>query len=255
MAKYPLGRYVAELHLHEVNHDIHGYTQGSGRNGSGGTEKVKILDIIIEIMKGDRDCSSSAIEVWKKILAYFWKGTKYEHILDGATYTGNMRKVFTASGLFDAVPFSMANLHKYAKPGDVLLNDSHHTGIYQGNDKVSEFLSNEFGGILNGKVGDQTGRESRVRDVSAYSKNWQWILVYNGKADRLDPMVYEMILRTNVRTGRSLLYKVVNKLEPGMKVVVTDTKTDKLGKVWGHYGRYRWFVISTKRKVRAKRIE
>lgn len=251
MAMHPnRAEVAAALHKHMVEHSTHGYTQGANRWGGSKKETVSIFGESHVIGLNDYDCSSSVITAWRSAL----KGTKAAGKLDSATYTGNMRAVFQAAG-FQVWAYNAANLAK-AKPGDVLLNDKNHTGMIQNSTQCSEFLIAEDGTIIGKIAGDQRGNESKVRPIGAYGKGWQWILHYPGFADiERKPMVYQMLLRTNVRTGRSLLYKVVNKLEPGMKVVVIDTKTDKLGKVWGHYGRYRWFVISTKRKVRAKRIE
>ena len=167
---------AAALHMHLVEHGIHGYTQGAGRWGDGsGVCKVSVDGRTYTLQRGDRDCASSAIEAWRQALV----GTAYEGALDKATYTGDMKQVFLASGLFEWVGVSKA------KVGDVYLkpktaSEWGHASICQGNGRNSEFLSNENGTSLGGRVGDQTGREGRVQNYWGFAKG---VLHYNGKAD------------------------------------------------------------------------
>lgn len=168
---------AATLHKHLCQHDWHGYTQGSGRWGDG--EGVCIVEVdgrTYEVQQGDRDCSSSIIECWRVAL----QGTEYAGVLDGATYTGNMRCVFVKSGLFEWHPMSDGYI---AQQGDIYLNERDHTAMCQSAipDVLSEFLINENGDIIGGMVGDQTGRESVVR--AYYNYPWDGILAYTGRAD------------------------------------------------------------------------
>ena len=122
---------------------------------------------------GDYDCSSSTIQAWRKALL----GTKYAGCLDGATYTGNMRSVFTKSGLFEWKPMSFL-----AEPGDLYLREDSHVAMCftQYPDVLTEFCISETGGTT-GRRGDQTGGEAAVH--SYYDYPWDGILHYNGKAD------------------------------------------------------------------------
>ena len=168
---------AALLHAHLCEHGWHGYTQGPGRWGDG--EGVCSLDIDGEtysVGQGDRDCSSSVIDCWRQAL----RGTPWEGSLDGATYTGDMRRVFVGSGLFDWRPMGDGYV---ARRGDVYLNERDHTAMCQSAepDMLSEFAINEFGGITGGQVGDQTGGESRISPY--YDYPWDGILAYNHKAD------------------------------------------------------------------------
>ena len=131
--------------------------------------------------RGDYDCSSSVITAWKMAL----QGTKYEGRLDGATYTGNMREVFVASGLFEV----WNTARTYAVRGDVYLNDANHTAMCQdggrgdgpyGKDMLSEFSWGDKGAYGN-KRGDQSGREAYVHEY--YDYPWSCTLHYNGKAN------------------------------------------------------------------------
>lgn len=164
---------AVKLMEHLCEHDWHGYTMSSpGRNGDGqGTCDVTVDGRVYRLQQGDRDCSSSTIECWRMALV----GTPYEGRLDGATYTGNMRKVFTGSGLFEWKPMSFT-----AQPGDLYLNEGSHVAMCVSTtpDLLAEFSLNENGGAYGGKVGDQTGRESRIR--AYYSYPWGGILHYKG---------------------------------------------------------------------------
>lgn len=167
---------AAALMEHLVSDPAHGYTQGSGRWGSGGYEVVEVEGTGYSVALGDRDCSSAVIDCWKTALL----GTAYQGALDGATYTGNMRSVFVGSGLFEWRPMGDGYV---AQRGDVYLNELSHTAMCVSAvpDMLAEFSINELGTITGGQVGDQTGRESRV--AGYYSFPWDGILAYNGGAD------------------------------------------------------------------------
>ena len=165
---------AATLMEHLCNHDWHGYSQ-PGRYGDGeGTCPVEVEGRTYHLEQGDRDCSSAVIECWRSALI----GTAYEGKLDGATYTGDMRSVFSASGLFDVWDTQST----VAQRGDVYLNDSDHTAMCTcaDPDLLGEFSCSENGGI-DGEVGDQTGWESSVHGY--YDYPWYCTLHYNGKAD------------------------------------------------------------------------
>lgn len=172
---------AAELHMHLVTCPKHGYSQGNARWGSGAFCKVPVGGRTYVLAGGDRDCASSAIEAWKAAL----KGTAYEGVLDKATYTGDIKDVFLASGLFSWVSTSKAEV------GDLYLRPKRdgwgHVSICQGGGKNSEFLKNENGGNVGGKVGDQTGKESLVQPYWGFADG---LLKYNGKADVISTSVY-----------------------------------------------------------------
>ena len=163
-----------------------GYTQGAGRWGSGAVEDWECQGVTGHFRVGDRDCSSSTIDCWQEAL----RGSKYEGALDGATYTGDMRRVFVGSGLFEWMPMSFI-----AQPGDLYLSEAHHVAMCQSQhpDILSEFMLNEHGTITGGKVGDQTGMESVVRGFWWPSFGWDGILHYNGKADTEDDIVDQVL--------------------------------------------------------------
>ena len=163
MLSYP--ERAAQVMEHLATCPSHGYSQYS-RWGDGGTEVVTLSDgSTVTIATGDRDCSSGVIDAW-------------EHALPGstggATYTGNMRRGFTESGCFEWHPWGDG--YK-PKRGDVYLNESHHTEMYLGGGKMGGFNISELG-TIDGAEGDQTGRESRIKDVYVYSHGWDGILTY-----------------------------------------------------------------------------
>lgn len=171
MAK--LNLIAVRLMEHLCEHDWHGYTMSNpGRNGDGeGVCPVIVDGRTYNLQQGDRDCSSSTCECWKMALA----GTPFEGKLNAAQSTHNMRKVFTGSGLFEWKPMSFV-----AQPGDLYIKEGSHVAMCVSAvpDMLAEFSLNEKGGAYGGKVGDQTGRESRIGKF--YDYPWDGILHYVG---------------------------------------------------------------------------
>lgn len=162
---------AAEIHYRMVTDPRFGYSWGERWGYYWNVWTIGLRDYIV--FAGDYDCSSSCITAWKKAL----EGTAYEGVLDGATYTGNMRSVFVGSGLFEWKPMSFI-----AEPGDLYLNEGSHVAMCQSQepDLMSEFCINEFGDVYGGERGDQTGWESAVNPYRDFADG---ILHYNGKAD------------------------------------------------------------------------
>lgn len=101
---------------------------------------------------------------------------------NGATYTGNMRSVFLRCG-FELAPVDAWDLTIGAQleAGDVLLNDSAHCAMYIGNGQLVQASANEFGGVVGGKPGDQTGTEISVKPY--YNFPWDVVLRFAGDKD------------------------------------------------------------------------
>lgn len=167
---------AAYFHKRMAEDDRFGYTQGGGRWGSGPMEAWEHDGVTGWFKVGDRDCSSSVCDCWQEAL----RGSAYEGALDGATYTGNMRAAFVGSGLFTWHPRGDGYI---AQRGDVYLNEGQHTALCQSAvpDMLTEALSNEWGGIVGGQVGDQTGNEFVYRGFWEFP--WDGTLAYNHKAD------------------------------------------------------------------------
>ena len=208
---------------------------------------------------GDYDCSSSTITAWRTAL----QGTKYAHALDDASYTGNMREVFTRSGLFEWKPMSFL-----AKPGDLYLNEQNHVAMCQTQtpDVLSEFSWGDNGAYGN-KRGDQSGQEASVHGY--YDYPWDGILHYNGKADEMEPKpagqwpddTYVVaVTKVGIRSRRSTASTLCCTAAKGARLKLRDLKANKAGNVWGqvasgdHSGRY-VMVYSAAKKVNRMKLE
>lgn len=131
--------------------------------------------------KGDYDCSSAVITAWETA------GVPVKS--NGATYTGNMYKVFTKYGFKDVT--SKVNLATGAglKRADVLLNHVHHVAMYCGAGYEVEASINERGTAKYGQPGDQTGREILRRTYRNYP--WDCVLRYEAADELVDEIVIE----------------------------------------------------------------
>lgn len=120
----------------------------------------------------DYDCSSFVITVVENAgIPVKSKG--------GATYTGNMLSAFKKFGFIDVT--HRVNLATGAGliRGDILLNTAHHTEIYIGNGmNVGSHISEN--GTINGKTGDQTGKEICTNHY--YNYPWTNVLRYTAEA-------------------------------------------------------------------------
>lgn len=201
-------------------------------------EKWTVEGLTFTINVGDYDCSSSTITAWRKALT----GTKWEHALDDASYTGNMKDVFLASGLFEWKPMSFI-----ASPGDLYLNEENHVAMCQQQvpDELSEFSWGDNGAYGN-KRGDQSGFESRVNPF--YDYPWDGILHYNGKADTVTTTwkdgTYTATANLNIREKRKGASALVCVVAKGATIKLGAFKTNSVGNVWAqvtagdHKGRF-----------------
>ena len=165
---------AAQIMEHLCSCPEHGYSQ-PGRHGTSGHCSVNTDSGTIKVTKGDRDCSSAVCEAWELALA----GSPYDGLITRYNWTGGMREMFVGSGLFSWEPMSFN-----ASRGDIYLDEENHTAMCIRNDGTADLLGelsiSETGGI-DGAPGDQTGRERRVHDQYAGSRDG--ILDNNGKAD------------------------------------------------------------------------
>lgn len=159
---------AAQCMEHLCNHNWHGYTQAAGTPGRWGDGEgyctVKVYGKDYKLAQGDRDCSSAIISIFREVLG----------IPINATYTGNMKEAFLATGLF-----KWHERNSGYKPGRgvICLNEKNHTALHLGNGMIGEFSIAENGGIY-GVTGDQTGSESRIR--AYYDYPWDGFLEYTG---------------------------------------------------------------------------
>lgn len=114
----------------------------------------------------DYDCSSLVIT------AYEAGGVPVK--TNGATYTGNMKRVFLATGFIDVTSQITLSTGAGLIPGDVLLHEGNHTEMYIGDGMICGAHINEHGGITGGAVGDQTSNE--ISERTYYNYPWQVVL-------------------------------------------------------------------------------
>ncbi|MBO5970710.1 MAG: peptidoglycan-binding protein [Clostridia bacterium] len=114
----------------------------------------------------DFDCSSFVIS------AYRHAGLPLK-----STYTETMRSDFMNNGFAVAMGVNLATGAGLRK-GDVLLNEKNHTALCIGDGKIVQASSNEFGGIVGGQPGDQTGREIYIGWYYCPSYGWDYVLRY-----------------------------------------------------------------------------
>lgn len=116
----------------------------------------------------DYDCSSFVITAWETA------GVPVKS--KGASYTGNMASVFKRCGFVDVTSSVNLRTSDGMQRGDVLINTSHHTGMFIGNKQIVHASISETGGAIAKKAGDQTGKEICVR--SYYNYPWNMVLRY-----------------------------------------------------------------------------
>lgn len=117
---------------------------------------------------GDYDCSSAVISAWE--LA----GVPLKTC--GATTTWDMLQICLALGFADVTSTVDLNTGAGLKRGDILLNRKNHVAMYCGGGLEVEASINEFGGVVGGQAGDQTGYEFLIRDYRNYP--WDYVLRY-----------------------------------------------------------------------------
>lgn len=200
----------------------YGYSQGSGTkdgrwSGLAGAP-------------GNFDCSS-----FSGAVAYMG-GMIDRAVLKGTFYTGNIVSKLVATGMFTSINVSkltLAQLKAKAKEGDFLRGPGH--VVYcLGNGKCVSFETDERGKSSGGKVGDQTGKEGRVRDIYARSRGWTHLVrpvspsrllagvlaaLANGKA--VDSRLVSLIQRRSPWDGPRWLEfaKLVQVKSKGMELV------------------------------------
>lgn len=155
----------------------------------------------------DYDCSSAVITAWQK--AGVPVKTK------GATYTGNMYNVFLACGFTDVTNKCNLATGSGMKRGDVLLNHTHHTAMYTGNEKIVHARGQSFG---SSRTGDQ-GQEFAV--TGYYNYPWNAVLRYTGTAGQNDsaalPSDIGVVGTVKVTSERKML--IVGAIDPDVALV------------------------------------
>ena len=243
---------AARIHADMCRDNDNGYSwePRHGEDGKG----VKTLTIDGKKYSYDRgswDCSSSVIKAWQLAIQY----TPYKGKLDGATFTGNMREVFTASGLFQWKPMSFI-----ASRGDLYLNEAQHVAMCQSQDPdvMSEFCINENGDVYGGMPGDQTGGEAAI---NPFREEFDGILHYNGKADTVIKWTdgtYTALRNLNIRTKRAKTGTLVCTMAKGATIKLDSFAKNSAGNTWArvasgdHKGRFVCVQTSKSTNVKKK---
>ena len=128
-----------------ANDNTHGYSQDINKRFAG----------------IDYDCSSFVISAFEQA------GIPLK--TNGATYTGDMKKVCLNTG-FEEV--SWGNSVNSLKRGDILLNEEHHVALYIGDGKLVHASSDRG----HPEYGDQDGTEVYIANY--YSRPWDCVLRY-----------------------------------------------------------------------------
>ena len=119
---------------------------------------------------GNFDCTSFCGAVGKA------SGFLTAKDLAGTFFSGNIINRLVASGMYYSISIgnkSFAEQKKMLKEGDIVRGTGH--GVYAlGDGKVASFEQSERG-TTHGKVGDQTGKEGRIRDFYPRSRKWSHI--------------------------------------------------------------------------------
>ena len=114
----------------------------------------------------DYDCGHLIITIYEQL------GVKVKTA--GASYTGDMRRVFLRCGFSDVTrAVNLAN-GKGTRPGDVLLNEANHAAIVVGDGRIVQARSN-----FDGKTGDSSGQE--IREQAFYNFPWDCVLRFVGE--------------------------------------------------------------------------
>lgn len=112
----------------------------------------------------DYDCSSFVISAWEAAGVHVRSA--------GASYTGNMRGAFLASGFVDVTNLVNLGSGGGIQAGDVLLNYSAHTCLAIGAGRVANCRTDEG----HPQAGDQSGNEIRLQ--SYWNFPWNCVLRY-----------------------------------------------------------------------------
>jgi len=147
----------------------YGYSQGARTSVYARNGKLGVAGLAA---KGDTDCSFSTG------LVYVLGGLVDEDVLRGTFYTGNMASKLKASGMFTVTSvrgWSLAKLRKTLREGDSLVGPGHVVYCVEPG-KVLSFENDERGKSTGGKLGDQTGREGRIRSLYSRSRGWAYLI-------------------------------------------------------------------------------
>lgn len=146
---------------------------------------------------GETDCSALVIHVLRE--AGFDTGS--------ASYTGDMSYNLTRRG-WKRLPADLST----ARPGDILLNDTHHVALVIAGSgwgaTIGQASIDERGMATGGQSGDQSGRETNTRPIYEYGRGWDCILRYEGPLD--DDTKEDDVIHIRIPEGKHPVYRAYN---------------------------------------------
>ncbi len=146
--RYPnieVGKMIAELGIEAANNNLVGYDQNERYSYWNHLKASNYRPSQITIAC-QSDCSAGVIANTKAV-GYLLNIPALQNI--NATYTGNMRSGFKAAGFQVLTASKYLNSFDYLMPGDILLNDAHHTATNLGIGKNSGYNSSNSNSNLN----------------------------------------------------------------------------------------------------------
>lgn len=139
--RYPdrkVGDLIAELGIEAANNNLIGYDQGQRYTYWDQLQKNGYRPSKITVAC-ESDCSAGVIAN-TKAAGHLLNIPALKNI--NATYTGNMRTAFKNAGFQVLTASKYLNSFDYLMPGDILLNDVHHTATNLGIGKKSGYINN-----------------------------------------------------------------------------------------------------------------
>lgn len=151
--------------------------------------------------------------------------------------------------------FKSIDISAPRKRGDIFLNTGVHVVTCTDSDNIVHASINEYGGIVNGQAGDQTGKEICIIPFSSlgmkFDKHFRYSDNFDAISDNAFPVgsVCELLYNLNVRTGPSTQYRKKNhdeltkdgqkhdkncngSLDKGTEVSILATVLDADGNLW-----------------------
>lgn len=138
--RYPdqnVGNLIAELGIEAANNNLIGYNQSKRYTYWDHLKASNYRPSQITIAC-DADCSAGIIANTRAV-GYLLEIPALQNIT--ATYTGNMRSSFKKAGFQVLTASKYLNSYDYLLPGDILLNDVHHTATNLGIGKYATYTS------------------------------------------------------------------------------------------------------------------
>lgn len=112
---------AAAVHHYMASHPNEFYYRLGGWGDGTGSANITVDGVTYSVARGGYDCGHSVTAAWRAVLSK----TKYAGCLNGVRWTGNMRSVYTRSGLFEVVSPT------HGQAGDIMLNDTTHAAMCQ----------------------------------------------------------------------------------------------------------------------------